>query len=308
MGDRRRINGPAGGTNPPVFAAPLGSDATVKPRRTRQPNQLRQIYVKIGLVTSASGSAYLELQSHAPAQRSLTPAISSPKFSCTVHGPKPLPRNSSYSANLQLSVNVKFAPFATRNRRGYVRDVSERDIGVHLETALKGIVIADRWPKSAIDVVVTVLEGEEDLWWGKQDTDALLEGCGLMTTLSSCIIVASAALADAGIDCLDLLTAGSAMTSSSGQIYLDPCPSEHDNISACCVVGYLPSRDEVTEIWSKGSLSTGANDPFSAQDLIDKAVTAAIGAHGLLQGAVKESAERQARYLAPVETPSLRKD
>lgn len=263
--------------------------------------------LKTGLVASASGSAYLELQSPNSGQRSLTPAISSPKLSCAVHGPKPLPRNSSYSANLQLNVHVKFAPFATRNRRGYVRDVSERDVGVHLEAALKGVVIADRWPKSAIDVIVTVLEGEEDLWWGEQDVDATLEGCGLMTILSSCIIVASAALVDAGIDCLDLLTAGSAMIGHSGQTYLDPCPPEHDDVLACCIVGYLPARDEIVEIWLKSNLSAGAKDRFNAESLIDKAVTAAIGAHGLLQGAVTESAERQVRHLAPIESLSPRK-
>lgn len=46
MTDRRRINGPPGGTRPPVFASLLKSAtgaATERPVRTRQPNELRKI-------------------------------------------------------------------------------------------------------------------------------------------------------------------------------------------------------------------------------------------------------------------------
>lgn len=254
--------------------------------------------LKTGYVSSASGSAYLELHSSNPSPRSLIPATSSPKFSCTVHGPKPLQRNSSYSANLQLNAHVKFAPFASRNRRSYIRDVPERDLSVHLESALKGAIIADRWPKSALDVTITVLEGEEDQWWGRQEgTGSGIEGCGLMTTLSSCITVASAALADAGIDCLDLITGGCASITNSGKTLLDPCPSE-DDISACCIVGYMPARDEITEVWFKGDLLANPKNSFSVESLIDTAVAAAHGAYGILQDAVRESAVRRANRIS----------
>lgn len=46
MADRRRNNGPPGGTRPPVFASLLRSatgEAAERPHRTRQPNELRKI-------------------------------------------------------------------------------------------------------------------------------------------------------------------------------------------------------------------------------------------------------------------------
>lgn len=237
------------------------------------------------------------------------------KLTCTVHGPRPLPRSAPFAPHILLSTHVKFAPFAARQRRGYLRDASERDLAVHLETALKGVIIGDRWPKSGVEVIVTVLEGEEDQWWVDEATAGGREGnragaSGMMSILSGCITVASAAIVDAGIDCVDLVSGGVAavVCQSSvsqigldigsrkvkSQIVMDPAPMEHTDIIASCVVGYLQSRDEVTELWVKGNVpsietsSAGEIDP-----LIDSAVQAAVAARLVLVKAIKESAELQ---------------
>lgn len=188
-----------------------------------------------------------------------------------------------------LTSHIKFAPFATRQRRGYVRDAAERDLGAHLETALRGVIIGERWPKSGCEVVITVLEGEEDGWWGDAGEGGKAGGWGMMNVLAGCITVASAALVDAGIDCVDLVSGGVAAligSSSSGSevFVLDPCPSEHD-IRAACVVGYLQSRDEVTEMWMKGDAGP------QAEALIDNAVNAATLTRTVLAEAVKEATE-----------------
>jgi len=205
---------------------------------------------------------------------------------------------------------VKFAPFATRARRGYIRDTSERDLGVHLETALRGVVIGERWPKSGVEVIVTVLEGEEDAWWGDEFTAGLGKtgGWGLISVLAGCITVASAAIAGAGIDCVDLVSGGVAAIvrnpdvkgkgRSDGEIetkaegpyaVLDPCPAEHQEIVAACVVGYLVGRDEITELWMKGEAGE------FAEQLVDKAVHASIATATVLREAVKEAAELKFR-------------
>ncbi|PGG96148.1 hypothetical protein AJ79_09714 [Helicocarpus griseus UAMH5409] len=332
MADRRRINGPPGGTRPPVFASSLLSSdgqrsvALERPVRTRKPDELRKIFLKTGLIPSASGSAYLEFQPSAILPRSksktLIPPSSSLKLTCSVHGPKPLPRSAPFSPNLLLSTHVKFAPFASRRRRGYIRDVSERDLGVHLETALRGVIIAERWPKSGLDITVTILEGEDDRWWGDVLSSGPLggiDGWDLMNVLAGCITVASAAIADARIDCMDLITGGVAAfventnteesqkteEASSGKgrghsLVLDPDPSEHEGIVSACVVGYLPSRDEITELWLKGDTSISSSKSQNAyvghEALIDGAVDAARGAQAVLMEAVKESAERFAMH------------
>ena len=241
--------------------------------------------LKTGLTPSASGSAYLELEPSNPFTTRFNLhqlQTSGLKLTCTVHGPRPLPRSSPFSPQLLLSTRVKFGSFASSQRRGYIPDPSERDLAAHLETALRGVLIGERWPKSGVDVVVTILEGEED---GPGQT----ESWGTMTILSGCITVASAAIADAGIDCIDFVTGGvSALVPD--QLVLDPCPSDHENLRVACVVGYLQSRDEITEIWSKGKL--GASGTV-LQPLIDNAVEAAKAARLVLLEALNESTKQK---------------
>ncbi|EXJ84329.1 hypothetical protein A1O3_04996 [Capronia epimyces CBS 606.96] len=290
MSDRRRLNGPAGTTSPPVFALSKSSTKSSQ-KRTRKPNELRKIFLQTGVVPSATGSAYLELESPPESKPGLLNTSSTLKLSCSVHGPKPLPRTASFSPNLQLSASVKFAPFATCVRQGYIRDSTERDIGMHLETALKGVVIPDRWPKSAIEIAVTVLEGEDD----QVDGDRI-GGVGLFNLLAGCINVSMAALADARVDCLDLLAAGvGAVVPGPGKPFrvLDPASIEHDLILASCLVGYLPSRDEIVEIWSNGSVSNlGRDEDIGFDGLVDSAVAAARGSQTVIKEVLIESLTR----------------
>jgi len=283
--DRRRLNAPAGGTAPPVFAA---SSTSIKPpRRSRKADEHRKIFLQTGVVPSAAGSAYYELPPQTASANGLVVATtSSLKITCTVHGPRPLPRNAAFSPNLLLSTHVKFAPFATRERRGWVRDSSERDLGVHLETALRGVVIGERWPKSAADVVITVLEGEEDAKIGGRGGG----NWGLMSVLAGCVTAASAALVDAGIDCVDLVSGGVAALATGNEgdgkaeVVIDPTPTEHE-IKAACLVAYLQSRDEITEMWMKGG--AGAD----MDSLVEQAVRSATLARTVLVDAVKEATD-----------------
>ena len=289
--DRRRINAPTGGTAPPTFVFAENQNLARRPTRTRKPDEHRRIFLRTGVVPSASGSAYYEIppQDGSTGNESLVPTSSSLKITCTIHGPRPLPRNAAFSPNLLLTTHVKFAPFATRERRGYVRDASERDLGVHLETALRGVVIGERFPKSGCEVVITVLEGEEDCWWGDRKGSEKSGGWSMMSVLAGCITVASAALVDAGIDCVDLVSGGVAalvtdLQSQTEVMVLDPSPPEHD-LKAACVVSYLQSRDEIPEMWMKGDCGA------ESEVLLDQAVKAATMTRTVLAEAVREAVE-----------------
>ncbi|KAH0547769.1 hypothetical protein FGG08_000026 [Glutinoglossum americanum] len=330
MTDRRRINGPPGGSSPVIFASSLGigGRSVKRPSRIRPPDELRKIFLKTGLTPLASGSAYLELSPSANTGEtcdSLAPSSSALKLTCAVHGPRPLPRSAPFTPQIQLSTHIKFASFAARQRRGYIRDASERDLAVHLETALRGVIIGNRWPKSSVEVVITVLEGEEDRWWGDETgggtTGGSAGGWGMMNVLAGCITVASAAIADAGIDCLDLVSGGVAAIVKTPQsqheapdrdtdmgeigkngrlqLVIDPAPSEHQEIYAACVVGYLSTRDEITELWLKGNIpgTTSFSTPMQMAEvggLLDKAVEAAVAVRLVLGEAVREAAELKA--------------
>lgn len=289
MADRRRTNAPAGGTSAPIFVPTTESTASQRPTRQRSSSTPRKIFLQTGLVPSASGSAYFELHPSTDAARTTLVAQSGTlKLTCTVHGPRPLPRTAAFSPNLLLSTHVKFAPFASRQRRGYLRDTAERDLGLHLETALRGVVIGERWPKSAAEVVITVLESEEDDWWRDDDASKKnIGGVGLMNVLAGCVTAASAALVDAGIDCVDLVSGGVAAVAGEGkgELVLDPCPSEHNDLRAAAVVAHLQSRDELTELWVKGDAGQGF------ETLVDRAVGAAGLSRSVLAEAVREAAE-----------------
>lgn len=173
---------------------------------------------------------------------------------------------------------------------------------MHLETALRGVIIGDRWPKSGVEVIITILEGEEDQWWGDDRGQGSVTAgeWGMMSVLSGCITVASAAIADAGIDCVDVVSGGVAAVVRSGKskqssttLVLDPVPSEHQEILAASVVAYLPSRDEITDLWVKGDIGHDSQSSKGAsyEELADNAVQAALGSHRVLVAALKETAE-----------------
>jgi exosome complex component MTR3 len=262
------------------------------------------IVLQTSIIPSASGSAYLEIPSSSPAASStLIPPTSSLKITASIQGPKPLPRSAPFSPSLLLTTTVKFAPFATRHRRGYIRDSAERDLGVHLETALRGVIIGERWPKSGVEVVVTILEGDEDGWWGDSASEgsATGSGWGLLNVLAGCITVASAAITDAGIDCVDVVCGGVAAITRNRESrqekelvrVLDPCPAEHKEVVAACVVGYLASRDEITEIWMKGDVGS---DP---DGLIEGATYAAVGSLAVVKEVLLEAL--QAKFQGQIE-------
>jgi exosome complex component MTR3 len=187
-----------------------------------------------------------------------------------------------------------------------LRDSSERDLGVHLETALRGVIIGDRWPKSGVEVNITILEGEEDQWWGdERGRGSVTSGeWGMMSVLSGSITVASAAIADAGIDCVDVVSGGVAALVRGGSqgspnataLVLDPVPSEHQEILSACIVAYLPNRDEITDLWVKGDIGYAGQGQKSDkratyEELSDNAVQAAMGSNRVLVAALKETAD-----------------
>ena len=187
-----------------------------------------------------------------------------------------------------LTTTIKFAPFATSRRRGYLRDNAERDLAVHLETALRGVILSNRLPKSGLDVVITILEGEDDSWWSTGSQAASIQGSmpfGLMSVLAGCITAASTAIINAGIDCVDVAAGGvaalvkkSSHTKQDLELVLDPCPSEHEEIVACCVVGYLKARDEITELWMRGGIPLSAPIDATGQTDVDAIINGAIQA------------------------------
>ena len=168
-------------------------------------------------------------------------------------------------------------------------------------------MIGERWPKSGVDVCIRVLEGEDEVGnaldgQGRGGDWAAMRGWG------GCVTVASAAMVDAGIDCVDLAVGGVAavvvdgdgdkkgkgreIDEASGQegsvrMVLDPSPMEHERVVAAAMVAYLQSRDEITELWIKGDAGV------EVEDLINGAVHAANASRTVLAEELREAGERK---------------
>lgn len=160
---------------------------------------------------------------------------------------------------------------------------------MHLETALRGALIADRWPKSGVDVVVTIIEGEDAR---QMSVNSGTEEWDTMNVLSSCITVAAAAIADAGIDCVDTVAGGVSALVAGGEdgnpnVVLDPVPTEHEEILAACCVAYLPSRDEITNLWLKGEVATTDSNLY--RKLVAEAIHASKGTGQAISDSLQES-------------------
>ncbi|KAF8541403.1 exoribonuclease [Trichophaea hybrida] len=269
--DRRRINGPPGATAPPVFFS-----QRPPPPRLRAPDGLRKIFIKTSLTPPATGSAFFELS-----------APNTLKLSASVYGPRPLPPSAGFSPHARITAELKFAPFSTEgNRRGYVRDALERDLSAQLQIALASSVKTAAYPKSGIDVFVTVLDCEGSIEEGG-------EWLGCMQALAGAITCSSTAIADAGIECVDLVSAGiaAAVEKESGiELVMDPSPLDRYDIKAAVLVGYMAGRDELTLMWTKGDLEivdeTGKSGEF--ENVVDKAVGVATQMRAVLNEAVKE--------------------
>lgn len=146
---------------------------------------------------------------------------------------------------------------------------------------------------------ITVLDCEGGL---DGDDDEGVE-VGLMGVLAGAITCASAAVADAGIECVDLVSGGVAALvkppQSSGSmdvdganapiLVLDPSPADGYQILSAAVVGYMAGRDEVTLLWTKGSVSISDEEEEDELDLLmDGAIMAATAVRMVLNEAVKE--------------------
>jgi ribonuclease PH len=135
-----------------------------------------------------------------------------------------------------LQVDVKFAPFAGKEHRGSRgRGRDEEQLSQELRSSLEAAVQLDKFPKSVVDVYIIVLEA----------------GGGIAAAAAT---AASLALADAGIDCFDLV-AGCDAGIVGGELRVDLTADEIEAGSAVMSVAMMPSLQEVTHMSQSGEMT-----------------------------------------------------
>lgn len=184
--------------------------------------------LKVGVVSTAKGSAYIELGN--------TKAIVS------VFDPREIPKQSKYCALGELYCDFKFSPFASIVRKTPQSDTRGRSLAAALASALNPAVCRHLFPNLQIDVFANVLEDDG-------------------SALSAVITAAGLALADACIPMFDIVIATN-VAMLGDRILADPTAEEE----SLCMDGFaednhgivmlakLPTLDQVSEIRQSGSV------------------------------------------------------
>ncbi|KAI0562362.1 exosome component 6 Mtr3 [Gracilaria domingensis] len=150
----------------------------------RRWDELRPIYLRVSLLSKATGSGYYE--------------GGGTKIFCAVHGPRP--SSSNYTIHGTIHCDVRWAQFSGRqaasNRQGEIVSEEEREFSTSLQRTLAAVVRLENYPKSRIDVSAFVLEDS---------------GGGFAAVITA----ASLALADAGVEMTDVV-AGSTVAMMGG--------------------------------------------------------------------------------------------
>ena len=108
--------------------------------------------LRIDAVRGAAGSSFVE--------------VGGTKLACAVYGPRP-PRVANKSEGGMLGVEVSVAQFAFPPRPGSASSANQKDaarLSTAVSTALmqtfSSLILLDKYPKSSIDVYVTVLSAD----------------------------------------------------------------------------------------------------------------------------------------------------
>ncbi|CAG8540831.1 4277_t:CDS:2, partial [Acaulospora colombiana] len=131
--------------------------------------------------------------------------------------------DTNYAILPQIQANHTFAVTLV-----FQADAQERELSQLIYEALAPSIRLELLPKSTIDIYITILEND-----------------GTASCLAAAVTCASVAVADAGIEMLDL-------SYINGEIYMDCDLIEEQHESGSLVISYMPSLKEVTHILQSG--------------------------------------------------------
>ncbi|XP_055607751.1 exosome complex component MTR3-like [Uranotaenia lowii] len=200
--DQKRINGPEGSLPYQIFGKNRNRafeerytdvfEANGKRKCGRKDNESRKYFMKLGVVSTAKGSAYLEL--------------GNTKVIVSVFDPREIPKQNKFRELGELYCDFKFSPFACTHRKNPQTDAEERSLAAALNKALQPVVCRHLFPNFQIDIFANVLEDDGSV-------------------LAAVITAAGLALSDATIAMFDVVTA-STVAVFGDRIYLDPTLAE----------------------------------------------------------------------------------
>jgi len=188
----------------------------------RLPEQLRDIQMKLNVVTRANGSSEVRF--------GRTTAIAS------VHGPRALyPRFLQESNTGILRTRYNMAPFSVNDRKSPGPDRRSTEISKVIRLSLEPVIFLEDFPKVTIDVFAEIIEAD---------------GSTRVTGINAL----SLALASAGIPMKDLVVSCS-VGKIDGTLIVDLNGKEDNNSEADMAFAMLPNKGVITLLQMDGALT-----------------------------------------------------
>lgn len=205
--DRRRLLGPAN-ARPIVFSA----EKTVVEEPEKDQDKQESISLRKGLIENSNGSSLIEVTSE-DRQFSLM---------ASVYGPRAL--RGSFTSMASISIQLQNG---SQEKYG---STQLREVATFLTSVFNAVVNRSRYPKSGIDIFVYLTYDRDLSQSSSSNISALIPHCITGITL---------ALADAGIEILDLASGGY----HNGNVF-----------------SFIKNGDEITGFWKDEGVSNDISD------------------------------------------------
>ncbi|MCS7138437.1 MAG: exosome complex exonuclease Rrp41 [Crenarchaeota archaeon] len=216
----------------------------------RAPDELRPIKIKVGVLSNAQGSAYIEQGKN--------------KILAAVYGPKEaLPKHISLPDRCILRCRYHMAPFSTPERKSPAPSRREIELSMIIRNALESLVMTSLFPRTVIDIFIEVLQADGG-------------------TRCAGLTAAVLALADAGIP-LRGLTAACAVGKADGKVIVDLNDLEDKYGEADMPIAYNPTLDGITLLQMDGIMSKE-----EIEQALSLAITATQKIHKIQVEALKD--------------------
>ncbi len=231
----------------------------------RRPDELRPIKMRVGVLTRADGSAYLQWGKN--------------KVLAAVYGPREVfPKHLQDPERALLRARYNMASFSVEERKRPGPDRRSIELSKVISEALRAAVFVEQFPKTSIDVYIEILQA---------DAGTRIAG----------LVAASAALADAGIPMNDLVT-GMTVGKVEDTLVLDLCKEEDNYGQADLPIAIIPRTKEIVLLQMDGHMTQEEIDRA-----LDMAIEGAMKVYEIQKKALLDRYQRLVRekeYVADI--------
>ena len=188
----------------------------------RRVDEPRRIMIKAGVLKNANGSAYIEFGDN--------------KILAGVYGPRDVhPKHMSNADTGILRCRYHMEPFSVGERKNPAPSRREIEISKVIKEALEPAVMLEKFPRTAVDVYMEILQADGG-------------------TRCAALDAAAVALADAGIPMRDMVSACAA-GKVADTIILDVNNEEDQAGQADMPIAYMPNLNRITLLQLDGIMS-----------------------------------------------------